>query len=277
MIFLSAFGDEIAPALDDQIEVLVAEEIHHLDLRSVDDVSVLDLGMDRAKWIKTRLDEVGITVTAIDSPIGKAPADIDIDEELGRLDRAIEMARLFETPAIRIFSYYPPAEDPGAGKDAYRSLALGNLLALTVKAEEAGDVILLLENDVDLYGDSVDRVTDVLESVGSSRMAAVLDPANFLLAGDLPYPDGYQALKEWLGAVHVKDVANGEVVVAGEGRAQFADMLHAMRDDGYEGVFSLEPHLASAGKLKGFSGRDRFRHASAAFKKLLAELDWAYG
>ena len=145
VIFLSAFADEIAPSLDAQIDVLQAENIRHLDLRTMDDVGVLDLSAAQAKTIKQRLDDAGITVTAIASPIGKAPADVDIDEDLARLDKAIELARLFETPAIRVFSYYAPAANSDADPEQHRAMAVGNLLALSIRAEEAGDMLLLLE------------------------------------------------------------------------------------------------------------------------------------
>jgi sugar phosphate isomerase/epimerase len=274
--FLSAFGDEIAPALDDQIEVLISEDIHHLDLRTVDETNVLDLTTAQAEGIKERLDEAGITVTAIDTAIGKVPVDVPIDEELARLDRAIEMARLFMTPAIRIFSYYKPATDPQMDKAGYRNMVLGNFMALTARAEEEQDVLLLLENDLDLYGDTVARMSDVLESVGSARLAAILDPANFLLAGEWPYPDAYEALKAKLGAVHVKDAKAWSRRCRGRRRAHFPELLRHMKTDDYEGVFSLEPHLETAGQLKGFSGPERFRHAASAFKKLLADFEWEY-
>ncbi len=276
MIFLSAFGDEIAPALDDQIEVLISEDIHHLDLRTVDEINVLDLTVNEAEMVKERLDRAGITVTAIDSPIGKVAADVPIDEELARLDRAIELAHLFVTPAIRIFSYYPPTANRDVDKAGYRNMVLGNLFALSAKAEAEHDVLLLLENDLGLYGDTVERLSDLLESIGSARVAAVLDPANFLLAGERPYPDAYEALKTKLGAVHVKDVRAGSVVPAGEGDARFPEMLLGMQQEGYEGVFSLEPHLTSSGSRSGFSGPEDFHRAAGAFKKLLGALEWEY-
>jgi hypothetical protein len=47
--------------------------------------------------------------------------------------------------------------------------------------------------------------------------------------------------------------------------------------DGFDGFFSLEPHLASAGTFSGFRGPDLFRTAVQAFKKLLGEqgIQWA--
>jgi sugar phosphate isomerase/epimerase len=65
-------------------------------------------------------------------------------------------------------------------------------------------------------------------------------------------------------------------VAAGEGAASWPDLLARMRADGYDGYFSLEPHLEAAGRFAGFSGPDRFRQASQAFQGLLRAIGWEY-
>jgi sugar phosphate isomerase/epimerase len=74
--------------------------------------------------------------------------------------------------------------------------------------------------------------------------------------------------------VQVKDalMASGEVVPAGQGDGQVRETVAALRDSGFAGFFSLEPHLAQAGPMGGFSGPDGFRRAAQALKELLAEL-----
>jgi sugar phosphate isomerase/epimerase len=77
-------------------------------------------------------------------------------------------------------------------------------------------------------------------------------------------------LHPWLRYVHVKDaLADGSVVAAGEGAAHWPELLQRLRQDGYDGFFSLEPHLAAAGQFQGFSGPDLFKHASQALQKML--------
>ncbi|HET8844753.1 MAG TPA: TIM barrel protein, partial [Ktedonobacteraceae bacterium] len=106
---------------------------------------------------------------------------------------------------------------------------------------------------------------------------AVLDPANYLQCEQEPYPQAYQALLPWLAYVHVKDVrGDGTLAVAGEGEANWPELLRKLRQDGYDGFLALEPHLASAGKYQGFSGPDLFRQAVQALKHLLDEMDWKY-
>lgn len=283
MIRLSAFADEISPDLDEQIAVLSLEHIHFLDLRGVWNTNVLDLTDQQVARIKETLDAHGIGVAAIGSPIGKVPIDSSFDEHLHRFERAIAVAHALQTPSIRIFSFYPPARLKGGSDDSgavnpaeYRDEVLRRLREMTARARAAG-VILLHENEKDIYGDTIDRCVDLLQSCDDTHFQAVLDPANFIQCGQTPYPDAYEALRPWLGYVHVKDArSDGSVVAAGEGVTHWPDLLQRLRADGYDGFLSLEPHLASAGKYQGFSGPDLFRLASQALQQMLQAMGWEY-
>ena len=45
--------------------------------------------------------------------------------------------------------------------------------------------------------------------------------------------------------------------------------IRALREDGFDGFFSLEPHLGSAHALGGFSGPDLFMEAHRDFTAML--------
>lgn len=275
MIRSSAFADEISADLSEQIAVLQSENIHALDLRSLWDTNVLDLTDRQVAEARRALDACGVRVASIGSPIGKVPIDISFDDHLLRFERAVALAHLFETPYIRIFSFYPPkGSEPAAQPPDYRGEVLARLRAMTARAQ-AANVILLHENDTELYGATVEGSVDLLTSVNSSHLQAVLDPANFILSGQTPYPDGYEALRPWLRSIHVKDAReDGAVTVAGEGVGRWPELLQRLRADDYGGTFSLEPHLAAAGRYQGFSGPQLFRQASQTFQRLLREAGW---
>jgi 3-dehydroshikimate dehydratase len=75
----------------------------------------------------------------------------------------------------------------------------------------------------------------------------------------------------------VKDArTDGSVVAAGEGVADFPELLQRLRVDGYDGFLSLEPHLALAAQYRGFSGPDLFRRASQALRQMLQTMGWEY-
>lgn len=277
MIRLSAFADEISPDLDEQIAVLHDQGIHLVELRSVWETNVLALTDAQVTQIQHRFQEEGIGVCAIGSPLGKVPVDVPLADELRRVERAIELAQRFGAPMIRLFSFYPPSDARRQEPAAYRADVMERLSQMAGLAQGSA-ITLVHENDTDLYGDTVERCLDVLQTVRSPHLKAAFDPANFIVSGEVPYPDAYDALRPWLAHVHVKDAGpDRKVVAAGEGVAHWPELLERLRSDGYDGHFSLEPHLSAAGRQQGFSGPDLFRHASQAFGDLLRRMDWAYG
>jgi len=279
MIRLSAFADEISPDLDEQLAALRSENIHFLDLRSAWGINVLDLTDAQVTRIKETLAAHGIGVAAIGSPIGKVSIDKPFDEHWQRFERAMALAKTFQTPFIRIFSFYPPpASGVGGGYSpaGYREEALRRLREMTARARANG-IILLHENEKDIYGDTIARCVDLLQNCNDPHLQAVLDPANFIQCGQEPYPAAYDALRPWLKYVHVKDARpDGTVVAAGEGVTGWPELLQRLRQDGYDGFLSLEPHLAAAGWFSGFSGPELFRRASQALQSMLHVMGWQY-
>jgi sugar phosphate isomerase/epimerase len=274
VIRLSAFADEISPRLDEQIAVLRDENIPFLDLRSVDDVNVLDLTDHQVDTIKRALADSGLQVAAIGSPIGKVPIDSTFDEHMERFERALALATQLETPFVRIFSFYGPEREPSVAPADYRDEVLTRLRTMTARARAEG-IILLHENEKGIYGDTIERCVDLFRSIDDPYLQAAFDPANFIQCGETPYPAAYDAIQPWIRSVHVKDAsADGEVVPAGEGVARWSEIVGRLGADGYDGFFALEPHLSSSGQYGGFSGPDRFRRASHALKQILDEVDW---
>jgi 3-dehydroshikimate dehydratase len=276
MIRLSAFADEISPDLNEQIAVLQGEHIHYIDLRGIWGTNVLDLSDEQVRQSKQMLDEHGIKVAAIASPLGKVPIDTPFEEYLKRVERAIELAHAYQSSFIRIFSFYPPAADRTQAPEAWREEVIRRLKEMTRRAAEA-NVILLHENEKEIYGDTIARCIDLHQQIIDPHFRAAFDTANFIQCQQTPYPDGYDALRPWITYVHVKDaLANGSVVPAGEGLSHWPDLLQRLRQDGYDGFFALEPHLASAERYRGFSGPELFRRASQAFQRFLQQMSWEY-
>ena len=175
---------------------------------------------------------------------------------------------------MRVFSFYiPPGDDP----QAHASEVIARLTELTRRAE-AADLTLLHENEKGIFGDTPDRCLQLLQAVDSPRLRAAWDPANFVQEGVRPFSDGYALLRPYIAYVHVKDALRdtGEVVVAGAGDAEWPQTIAALRDSGFDGFFSLEPHLLQAESFGGFSGPELWVQASQAFKALLREqqIEW---
>lgn len=272
---LTGFADEISPELDEQLATLAAEEMRYLEFRSAWDTNVLDLTDDQLDRAAAMLQDAGIGVSSIGSPIGKIGITDEFAPHLERFDRALHVANRLNAPYIRIFSFFIPEGD---APEAYRDTVLDRLRRIVDRAS-ASDVTLLHENEKEIYGDIPERCHDILATIDSPHFQAAWDPANFVQCGVQPHTTGYDLLRPYIGYVHIKDARlnSGEVVPAGDGDGQVRETLRALRDSGFDGFFSLEPHLAVAGRFSGFSGPDLFRHAVQRFKALLREesIDWA--
>ena len=102
---VTGFGDEISPELTEQLDVLAAEGIRHLELRGIWGKNVLDLADEEVTRARDILAARGFAVSAIASPIGKVPLDADFDAHLARFEVALERARRFGSRYIRVFSF----------------------------------------------------------------------------------------------------------------------------------------------------------------------------
>ncbi len=264
---LSGFADEIDPDLETQCRVLDELGIRYIEFRSAWGVNVLDLTDDQLRDARETLDRHGIQVSSIGSPIGKIGVTDDFDEHLRRMDRCIEVAGRLEAPFIRLFSFFiPQGDDPAVHRDE----VIRRMRALTERADGSG-IVLLHENEKEIYGDVPSRVLDIVTSVDSPTLRLAWDAANYVQCGVRPYSEGYSPLRPFTDYIQIKDalLATGEVVPAGEGDGEVRETMRALRADGFDGFFSMEPHLARANSLGGFSGADEFRRATLTFTALL--------
>src|SRR5947209_8013864 len=183
MFTLSAFADEIDPDPQRQMDVLARCGVRHIELRSILKTNVLDLTDLQVRELKSLLDHHGFRLSAIGSPIGKTKLDQPFPAVLACLERAIELCKVFETPNIRIFSYYLPE---GSDWNAWRGEVLDRMKAKTEQASKAG-VRLLHENEHAIYGQSPAHVREIMQHVNSPSLCAVYDPANYVFGGHDPW------------------------------------------------------------------------------------------
>lgn len=268
---LSAFGDEIAAKLHDQLAVMTELGIGCLELRTAWGKNVLDLNDEEAHKVAALCADAGVIVSAIGSPIGKSAIDGAMSEEIRKLERIMRTAEITGTQHIRIFSYYPPDISSNARYDEYVETTAERLAQLADHAAAHG-YTLLLENEKEIVGDTVARCAAILRLLNRPNVRFVWDPANFVQVGEANVTErGWPQLGDAIGYVHIKDahLATGEVCAAGEGDGQVRELLTKLRDAGYQGVLALEPHLAIAGHSSGFSGPEGMAYAANALRRLM--------
>jgi sugar phosphate isomerase/epimerase len=263
---LCGFADEIAPELDLQITCCKENSITHFELRGAYGKNVLDFDKSVRIEVKSKLKANGLGVASIGSPIGKVKINDPWDKHFERFKIAVDSAEFFGAPMIRIFSYYPPAE--GEDVRTHRDEVIRRMKAKVDYVKDR-NVTLVHENEKGIYGDKGKYCLDLLKSVDSPKFRAAFDFGNFVQVGENPL-DAWPLIKPYAIHIHIKDVIakDDRAVAAGQGDGHIEEILVDLKNSGYSGFLSLEPHLKAAGQFSGFSGPTLFKMAVEALKAI---------
>lgn len=271
---ITGFADEIAKDLDEQIELLTKLNIRFVEFRSAWGTKVLDLTKEQLELAKSKLDAAGIKLSSVGSDLGKIFITDPFDAHLERAKHGVEVANFFGARYIRMFSFFiPEGDDP----TQYREEVIRRTRAM-VELAEAGGITLLHENEKDIYGDIPERVVDLMTTINSPNYRAIIDPANYVQCGYKPFDDAYPMVRQYTDYIHCKDALSptsenplGEIVPSGEGDGQFPQLIAGLRDSGYQGFLSIEPHLGDFDAFGGLCGPELWTTAHTALVKLLRE------
>lgn len=158
------------------------------------------------------------------------------------LPRSLDFANALGAPLVIIFGF-----DRAGAPAGFPSDEILNVLMRAAEKAKAADKQLALENEAGYWADGGERTAAILESVNHPNLGANWDPANAFIAGENPYPDGYQQIAPWVRHVHFKDAvrdSRGIARYAGEGQIDWSGQIQALNRDGYTGYISIEPHLS---------------------------------
>ena len=239
---ISGFSDEIASDIDTQFAVLGKLGIKYFEPRGINGKNISTLNDDEVLALKEKMDEAGIKASSIGSPIGKIKLADDFEAHFEVFKRVVKTAKMLDAKYIRMFSFY---HDGGEWTREERADVIKKLERMIAYAKE-NDVVLLHENEKDIYGDTVDRCLDLMETLGCESFRAVFDPANFVQCGQ-DTKAAFDKLQKHVEYMHIKDAkaSDGSVVPAGHGDGNFDYVLLRLFASGYNGFLSLEPHLGS--------------------------------
>lgn len=272
MAKLSAFADEVTDNFLEQVKYLAGERVDYIEIRFVNKKNVMDLTGDELNEAKKMLQDNGISVCAIGSPIGKVRIDEPFGPHLDKFKHAVDLALFFEAPYIRMFSYYPPE---GKGICDYRDKVMERMSA-KVEIIKNADVIMVHENETDIYGHSAESCVDLVKTVNSPKLRLVYDPGNFVWGEKITdnVKSCWPLMKPYVAHIHIKDWKLGEDVgsIPGEGDGQIRELLAELAALAYDGCLTMEPHLQAGGQFGGDTGPELFSRAIAAVRQIAAEV-----
>ncbi len=239
---ISGFSDEINQDIDIQFSVLNKLNIKYFEPRGINGKNISELTEDEVQCLREKMQKYGIKVSSIGSPIGKIFITEDFKEHFEVLKKVVKIAKELGTKYIRIFSFF---HGEGEWTNEERDEVISRLKIMIEYAKE-NDVILLHENEKEIFGDTIDRCKYLMDTLCCYNFKAVFDPANFVQCGQ-DTKKAYEIMKPYIEYMHIKDAlfVDDSVVPAGFGDGNLEYILKDLFKNGYDGYLSLEPHLGS--------------------------------
>lgn len=264
-MILSGIADEAGNDIHTQIAAHREIGWDHIELRLINGNNICGAApqadFDEAA---AAIDESGLKVSALASAIGNWSRHIRHDFSIDRreLESAIERMKRLNVTHIRIMSW--PGQD--VPEREWRSETLRRLRELTSMAEYAG-IVLCHENCRGWGGLTAERMIEVKEQMNSPSFQLLYDIGN-AITHRLDPQHFFDVIRGHFAYLHVKDAVwdreTDEIHfrMCGEGEAMVPQILEkVIGEDGYDGVVSIEPHVASVihlGESANKSPEERF-------------------
>jgi L-ribulose-5-phosphate 3-epimerase len=280
---LSVLTDEISQDFGRACEVAAQEfGLGYVELRAMHGKNIMNWDAHDVADARGVLERFKLRVSEMASPVFKtdwpgAPkspfspkkpefgADFTFEQQDELLERAIELARAFNTPNIRVFDFWRLDDQ------APHRAAIDERIRRAAQTAEKKGVTLTLENELACNTATGAEAARLLNAVRERGLMLNWDPGNAAARDEVAYPDGYAKLpKDRIGHVHCKDVVfkadhKSEWVPMGKGIIDWAGQFRALKNDGYRGALSLETHW----RLKGGTPEESTRQSMAGMKELL--------
>ena len=231
-----AFADEADSNIDGQILAMNRNGLAGLEIRGVDGTNVSAIDIRKAKDVRQKLDDGGLSVWSVGSPIGKINISDGFAAHLDVFKHTLELSNILGAKNLRMFSFYMPK---GENPDAYRQCVMDRLGMFLEVARGTG-VVLCHENEKGIYGDTARRCLDIHTVLPDLK--AVFDPANFVQCAEDTL-NAWDMLKAHTEYLHIKDaLPDGSVVPAGAGQGNVPVIVRDYLRRGGKAL-TVEPHL----------------------------------
>ena len=242
---LSIITDEISQ--DPEMALALAKEFGFdgIELRSVWDTPVELLPQEKMQALADRIKEFGLRVSAIASSFMK---DDWCNDDRAKFDRVVKACHVFSCKVLRGFSFW--------ASENYTDAAFAEYLAVYDDLLQKEGLKLMLENDPAVNLNTGNALARFFSGHKFRNIGIMWDPGNDIYTcGDAvkPFPDEYNAVRPFVGHVHVKDAVhvNGEAkgVALGDGWMDFPGQFRALIENGYNAWVTLEPHFRLEGEI----------------------------
>lgn len=247
MFKLAIFTDEVTQDLGEAIRFAKEFGLDGLSIRSVwNKKGPQEISREEARTIRRMCADAGLAICEVASPFYKC--DIDSPAEIRQhqewLKHFMELADIFQTRIIRVFTFWRK----GRYED-YRQRIVDQY-ERPLEIVKGTDLVLAIENEGATFVATGRQTRDLVDRLNHPQIRVVWDPCNVIGndEGEVPFPDGYQRVRDQIVHIHLKDGVRGEkpyearCVELGRGEVDYPGQLRALVADRYEGFVSLETH-----------------------------------
>ena len=256
-MFYTGFTDEAAGDLDSQLKALELLHWNHLEARNLFNGNLASITEEEFEILEEKLQEKKIKINCFGSTIGNSGKSIleTPQTSYDELKNAIPRMKKLGIKMVRMMSFAIPKEDKENAMEKYFDEVVKRVSVLAKMAEEAG-IICAHENCSNFGGLSADHTLRLLEKVNSPALKLIMDTGNPVFSDDMSKPaprpkqsswEFYNKVKDFVVYIHIKDaVMQGEKIVYTfpfEGDGDVEKIVKDMLKNGYDGGFSIEPHL----------------------------------
>ncbi len=282
---LGIISDEIDQDFEHALDVIRELGAEYVEIRSLWEKSVVDLAPDEIERAKKLVDARGLRVAAVGSSLFKCAmregskatgggyftGGKGYREHLATVDHCFELAEIFDTDMVRTFAFWREGELSDAVLDE-----IAEKLAVAVQKAEKAGMTLILENEHQTFIGSGGEARRLLDRIPSSSFGLIWDPGNAFRTTEVPFPDGYEKIKERTSHVHLKDVRRGDEgeyhwMPVGKGEMDIGGQLRALIDDDYSGIVTLETHYVPEGGTKEEGTRESWKGLIEVLRELKVE------
>jgi sugar phosphate isomerase/epimerase len=254
-MYLTGIADEASQDINEQISATKELGWNAIESRFINGKNIHDISEEEFEQVISALDGSGVYINAFGSAIGNWGKDIRDDFSIteAEISRAIPRMKKLGAKFVRIMSYKVLDQEDQLVDERIRRLRL------IVEAFSNEGITAVHENCMNYGGMSWRHTLDLIEAVPGMKL--VFDTANPAFNRDRSKPDEpwqnplefYQNVKEHISYVHIKDCLspspendNKEVYTyPGQGHGCVKEILQDLKESGYEGGISIEPHLAA--------------------------------
>lgn len=260
-MYLTGFADEAAADLAGQIRATKELGWSNIESRNIDGQNIHDMPDEAFEKACEQLQAAGVTINCFGSTVanwGKQITD-PFEITLAEIDRAVPRMQRLGSKLIRIMSY-AMLKDRGPD-DQMAEERFRRLREIVARFADAG-VTAVHENCSNFGGMGWKQTLALIENVPGLKL--VLDTGNPVGTRDFDSDDPnatqsswdfYSHVREHVAYVHIKDgrfleMQPGETfnkceyTWPGEGDGDVPRIVQDLVETGYDGGFSMEPHLS---------------------------------